>query len=161
MRLLADRSPIVEARAGDVEYKARGVPTNRPGYYTATLQVPSAGSWTVTIKSGFGPSNVTLLPIAAVSSAGRTPVILAESERGHRLFVAKGCLSCHTHARVADSGKYNVGPNLTNRGLDRAYLAKFLADPSVKTSWTSDARMPDLDLNDGEIAALIAFLNAK
>lgn len=158
MELIRDVTPTVEVRSGDAEVKARGVQTNRPGYYTATLNVPNPGKWTVTIQSGFGKSNLKLLPIAAVSSAGRTPVTLNENERGERLFVAKGCLSCHVHAQVAESGTYKVGPDLTNRGLDRKYLATFLADPSVKKSWTSEARMPDLDLKDNEIAALVTFL---
>ena len=161
MKLLPDRVPTIEARSGDVEYKARGVQTNRPGYYTAMLKLPNAGNWTVTIKSGFGPSNVTLMPIAAVSSAGRTPVVLTESERGQRLFVAKGCLSCHVHANVPESGTYKTGPDVTNRGLDRAYLARFLADPTIKTSWATEARMPDLNLNKNEIASLVAFLNGE
>jgi cytochrome c2 len=161
MNLLPGRSPTIEARSGDSEYNARAVQTNRPGYYTATVTPPKAGNWTLTIKSGFGASNVTLMPIAAVSSAGRMPVVLSDTERGQRLFVAKGCLTCHTHARVPESGTVSVGPNLTSRGLDRNYLAKFLADPSVKTSWTSEARMPNLNLNDREIAALVAFLNAS
>jgi len=161
MQLLTDRSPTVEARSDDGEFTARAVQTNKPGYYTATLTPPKTGNWTVTIKSGFGNSNVTLMPIAAVSSAGRTPVVLSDTERGQRLFVAKGCVTCHVHNSVLGSGKVQVGPNVTNRGLDKNYLAKFLDNPSIKTSWTTEARMPDLDLNQREIAALVAFLNAK
>jgi hypothetical protein len=160
MSLLTDRSPSIEARSDDAEFTARAVQTNKPGYYTATLTPSKTGNWTITIKSGFGNSNVTLMPIAAVGSAGRTPVVLSEAERGQRLFVAKGCVTCHVHNSVAGSGQVQVGPNVTNRGLDKNYLAKFLDDPAVKTSWTTDARMPDLDLNSREIAALVTFLNS-
>ena len=69
MHLLTDRSPSIEARSDDAQFKARAVQTNKPGYYTATLTAPKTGNWTVTIKSGFRNSNVTLMPIAAVSSA--------------------------------------------------------------------------------------------
>lgn len=159
MELLREIQPSIEARSGDVAYKAEAVATNRAGYYTAKLDVPNPGDWTVTIKSGFGRSNVTLLPIPAVSTSGRA-VALPEAARGERLFVAKGCLSCHVHDRIKDSGVINSGPNLTEARLSSDYLAKFLADPSAKTNWTSNSRMPDLDLKEKEIAALIAFLNS-
>ncbi len=159
MRLMDEVSPSIEARSGDNAYEARAVPTNRAGYYTAKLDLPATGQWAITIKSGWGASNVTLLPIAAVESVGRVPVTFTAAQRGHRLFVAKGCLSCHTHARVAQSGQYEVAPDLTERGLAGDYLARFLADPSVKKTWTSEARMPNLNLKPAEINALVAFLN--
>jgi len=61
--------------------------------------------------------------------------------------------------RAADrkcSGVVAVGPELTNRRLAPEYLQRFLADPSI-TGNTN--RMPNLDLKQAEIGALIAFLN--
>ena len=54
----------------------------------------------------------------------------------------------------------NMGPDLTDRRLPADYLAKFLADPSIKTVWASGNRMPNLELAPREIAALVAFIDA-
>jgi hypothetical protein len=51
-----------------------------------------------------------------------------------------------------------VGPELTDKRFAAAYLRDFLADPSIKPP-TTNARMPQLNLNDREISALIAFIN--
>lgn len=160
MELMRDVQPGIEARSGAAVYRAKAVATNRAGYYTAKLEVPNPGDWTITIKSGHGRSNVTLLPIPAISTSGRAVAALPEAARGERLFVAKGCLSCHVHDRIKDSGVINTGPNLTAARFSGDYLAEFLAKPSVKSNWTSNSRMPDLDLKEQEIAALIAFLNS-
>jgi len=156
-RLMGDLSPTIEARSGKLEQDARGVATNREGYYTATVNVPQTGNWELTIQSGFGPrSKVTLLPIPAVASAARPVVARAETDRGQRLFVAKGCVSCHVNNRVKGSGIWQVdAPDLTDRQLPKEYLQQFLANPAMKTR-----NMPNLNLKPDEIAALIAFQNA-
>ena len=48
--------------------RAHQIPGKETGRYAATLTVQSAGSWTITIKSGFGNSELTLLPIVAVAA---------------------------------------------------------------------------------------------
>lgn len=158
-RLIENLSPRIELGSGKQELVARAVATNRPGYYTATINVPSSGEWRATIQTSFGKSHLDLLPMTAVA-AGARPVAYTDVERGHRLFVAKGCAACHTHARVDDSGTYEVGPNLSARRFPAAYLRQFLANPSIKPS-TSELRMPNLNLQAKEIAALSAFLNAE
>jgi hypothetical protein len=50
-----------------------------------------------------------------------------------------------------------VGPELSTPRLAPAFLAKFLADPSIRPP-TGNFRMPNLQLKDTEIAALVAFL---
>jgi hypothetical protein len=158
VRLMSEVRPTIDARSGKTEMTARAVQTNRPGYYTATVTAPFTGPLYITIHSGWGKSDVTLRPIAAIAANSR-PVAISDFDRGHNLFVAKGCASCHVHSRVDDSGSVNVGPDLTAYRLQRDYLEKFLANPSVKTAWRSDARMPNLNLKSGEISALISFLN--
>ena len=148
----------VVARAGAHEVSAAATPGARDGHYAARLTLPRAGEWTVTIHSGFGTSNATLLPLRVVDPGARALPALAESERGRHLFVAKGCVSCHTHAGSGMSG-IAVGPELTNLRFPADYLARFLADPSIKPP-TTGARMPDLELAQREIAALVAFINA-
>lgn len=103
-----------------------------------------------------------MLPIAAIAP-GIALAALSDSERGRRLFVAKGCVSCHLHRAVAGSGTFAVGPELTERPLEREYLARYLADPSISPSNRSrgDGAMPDLDLDQAEIGALVAFLGGN
>jgi len=78
--------------------------------------------------------------------------------RGADLFLAKGCVVCHTHAAVADrytGPQTDVGPNLTDLALPVDYLHTWLRDPaSVKPK----TEMPNLGLDEEEINALVAFL---
>ena len=158
-RLIPDLSPRVEGSSGKDELTARAVQTNRAGFYTATITPSKAGDWRFTIQSGFGKSHLKLLPIAALNNGDRKTVALTVPEHGQRLFVAKGCLACHEHARVEGAGTYDVGPDLSAVRFAPDYLAKFLADPSIKPA-TSELRMPNLQLKPAEIAALVAFINA-
>jgi mono/diheme cytochrome c family protein len=154
--------PQVEVRGRGAPMRAVAAPAGAAGRYRTTLTLPEPGDWTFTIHSGFGKSRVTLLPIAALAP-GTAPAALSDSERGRRLFVAKGCVTCHLHRAVAGSGTYEVGPELTERPLAPDYLARFLADPSVSPSnrGRGDGAMPDLDLDQAEITALVAFLGGN
>jgi cytochrome c553 len=159
--LLTDLSPRVELSSGGSDLMARAVATNTPGYYTATLNVPKSGEWNATVQTGFGKSHLKLLPIEAVNAGGRKAATSwSQPERGHRMFVAKGCVACHQHAKVDGSGHYQVGPDLTDKRFPADYLQKFLADPSIKPRTAKTSKMPDLNLKDSEISALIAFINA-
>lgn len=82
---------------------------------------------------------------------------VAPAAHGKALFQAKGCASCHTHQAVAMSGNhgYNAGPDQSNYRADPAYLQRWLQDPQAIKPNTP---MPNLNLSDDEIAALIAFL---
>ena len=162
--LLPGLKPMVRGVAGSREFAARAVETNRPGYYTVTLDPKHTGDWTFTIYSGFGhddnDSKLKLMPIVAVTSAAR-PVALSHEQRGRRLFVAKGCVSCHLQKGV-EPIETRVGRiDLTDRQLSSEYLHKVLADPSVKKSWQSNWKMPNPELQPAEIAALVAFLQSR
>ena len=160
MALLSDLRPGIEA------VNARGRRVTGPawallekGAYRGTITVPDTGHWQLTIQSGFGRSKTTLLPIAAVD-ASHARVLLTDVERGRRLFAAKGCVTCHVHGGVGIAGDVQQAPNLTDRRFPADYLARFLADPSIKpptTSW----RMPNLQLKQAEITSLVAFINAE
>ncbi len=159
---LNDLRPVVSARSGDRDTRAAASPAGRPGRYTARLAVPNDGEWRVTIDSDFGDSRVTLLPIRASAAHNGNGAVPKASprERGRQLFVAKGCLTCHVHRDVERAGVVPVGPDLSERRFAADYLAMFLADPSIRPA-TGDVRMPDLDLSQTEIAALVAFINAE
>jgi cytochrome c2 len=155
---LKNLEPRVEARAsGAATAAAVAQPGKEAGQYTARLVLPQAGDWTITIHSGFGNSRVTLLPMQVIEPTAQPPVALAAADRGRRLFVAKGCVTCHLHRDVTGSGVVAVGPELTAGGrLTPEYLQRFLADPSTTAK---SNRMPNLNLKQPEVAALIAFLN--
>ncbi|HEX6314519.1 MAG TPA: cytochrome c [Gemmatimonadaceae bacterium] len=147
--LLTGLKGNVEARAGGevVRVDAR---SSGPKY-SATLTLPRADSWTITVNSGFGPSKTTLKPIMARAS-GAAPIQMAEAQRGEHLFYAKGCATCHVEMKVIPvdvrSGKY-----------DAQFVKKLLADPaSMPKRHAADVEMPDLGLKSGEIAALAAYL---
>lgn len=84
----------------------------------------------------------------------------APAVRGHALYIAKGCTTCHVHAAVAGSGMIKAGPDLTPKRYQADYLARFLADPSIARTPGNTNTMPKLELKPIEIAALAAFINA-
>ncbi len=79
---------------------------------------------------------------------------------GKALFTAKGCAACHQHADVIVSATVgHVGaPNLTDYRPDPEFLRRWLRDPQAVRPGT---RMPNLNLSDDEIEALIAFLSTN
>ncbi len=154
---LNNLEPRVEARAsGGATAGAVAERSKEEGQYTARLVLSEPGTWTITIHSGFGNSRVTLEPLQIIDAGAQPPAALSAADRGRRLFVAKGCVTCHLHRDVNGSGVIAVGPELTSRHLAPEYLQRFLADPSITGSAN---RMPNLNLKPTEIAALIAFLN--
>jgi mono/diheme cytochrome c family protein len=93
---------------------------------------------------------------SAAFAAGEGRSLVAS---GANLFVAKGCVICHTHSDIPDryvAFQTNVGPNLTSYSAAPTFLRLWLSDPvGVKPK----TQMPNLELSDAEIEALILFLN--
>ncbi len=153
--------PTVEATSGKLTVAAAATPGAGAGQYAATLTPSEPGEWTITIHSGFNTASVTLLPVQAIAPGARPPAPLADAERGRRLFVAKGCVSCHLHRAVNPNGG-GVGPELTGKHFAAEFLTKFLADPAaVIPPRPGSATMPNLELKPLEISALIAFINTE
>jgi mono/diheme cytochrome c family protein len=169
VRVLSGLTPVISAvheQSGDtVEF---GATEDTPGHYLAELVFPREGTWSWSVNA-FGP--VQPLPPLAVLPAGTalaTPGEEGEAlsdwgalvERGAALYVAKGCVVCHQHAKVSVQAfaSINRGPDLTDFGASADYLSVWLANPAaVKPSTV----MPALGLDEAEIEALIAFLNAE
>jgi Cytochrome c. len=84
----------------------------------------------------------------------------SQAELGRDLFIAKGCMLCHSHNETNKIREFGVdmGPDLTNFSASPEYLRLWLKDPSAVKS---TAQMPNLELCDAEIDALIAFINDK
>lgn len=159
--LLDDLHGSIEASNGDQVVRAEATKGHDQGQYTATFVPTRSGDWTVTIRTGFMSNEVTL-PTIPVVDQGVTPAALSDAERGRRLFVAKGCVTCHVHGDVAGSGRVAVGPELTALRFDPDYLRRFLSNPSIKPPLPgTNMQMPNLGLKPPEIAALTAFINGE
>lgn len=151
----------LEARKGEIRVKGRSWETPTRGVYRAVLTVPSAGDWTVTIRTNFGRSRAETLPWRAISPSERV-LALTDAARGRHLFAARGCVSCHVHRAVDVEGELQTsGPDLTQARFVPSYVAQFLADPSIKPPMPNRAQMPNLRLQDAEIQALVAFLTRE
>jgi cytochrome c553 len=159
--LLSGLRGSIEAQAAGQTVREVASPGIDAGQYNVTFTLPRPGSWTITIRSGFGNNQVTLLPVPVVNP-GRSAPPLAAADRGLRLFVAKGCVTCHVHPDVQGSGEIKLGPDLAGRRFAADYLQRFLADPNIATTRGPDGfEMPDLKLDPQEIASLVAFINAE
>jgi len=101
---------------------------------------------------------------AQTAASSRNGAVSSPSqvEFGKQLFIAKGCITCHQNSKVGSSSDYwtiDMGaPNLSKFSAVPEVISMRLKDPaSVK----SDTKMPNLDLTDVEIEALLAFINSK
>ena len=161
VKLLGGLKPTLVAtdEKGSPEVRVAAVPDTAVGYYVAKLVVPKAGTWTITINSGFMDSRLKLVPMPAVAAARAKNAELSV-ERGRSLYVAKGCVGCHVHGAITGYPAMAVGPNLTAKRYQPDYLAKLLADPSIARTPGQQNVMPNLGLATSEISALVAFLNA-
>jgi len=87
---------------------------------------------------------------------------ISQVDMGRQLFIAKGCITCHLNSRVASSSEYwtiEMGAtNLSKFSASPEALRLRLKDPS---SVKSDTKMPNLNLSEAEIEALITFINSK
>jgi len=130
------------------------VPRPATGTYAATFTAPSTGSLLLTIKSGWGSSELNLLPQIVVARGTKRPAMGA-ADRGRMLFVAKGCTICHASADASDDNNHlKVGPDLDGGRLTRQYVLQKITNPASQI-------MPDLGLSDAEAAAIAAFLSGE
>ena len=92
---------------------------------------------------------------AEVSEEASSAGAVAE---GRALFLAKGCPSCHQHDDAGtEPGFIGIGPDLTNYQPDPEFVRRWLRDPQAVRPTTF---MPNLELKEAEIDALIAFLGS-
>lgn len=101
------------------------------------------------------------LPSQAAPTAS-APVIASDSapeEMGRALFLAKGCVMCHAHTEFTEVrkafGDFSIGPDLSTVPNTAEYLHTWLKDPQALKPTTE---MPNLELKETEIEALVAFL---
>ncbi|MEP7000644.1 MAG: cytochrome c, partial [bacterium] len=164
--LLDGLKPTITLKSGSTETTIPVNGANERGRYAAMITAPHAGEWTIKIHSGFMNLERTLLPMHVIAAGAPAPRALADAERGHQLFVAKDCVSCHMRGGEGTDG-YKFGPDLTGKRYVADYVAKFLADPEssplsrIAAMTPNSTRMPNLNLKEREIATLVAFLNSE
>lgn len=101
---------------------------------------------------------------AQSKSSDEPPIVpsISQVEYGRQLFIAKGCITCHYNSKAASSTDYwtiDMGaPNLSKFSASPEALRLRLKDPS---SVKSDTGMPNLNLAEDEIEALIVFINSN
>jgi cytochrome c2 len=126
-------------------------------WLTVTALVSVVGFGLVTRASAFSREATPNLP--------DRPALTASAELGQTLFVAKGCIVCHRHAAVSEVRQrfgsefveFWAGPDLPTLATDPKLLHDWLKDPSAMKPNTD---MPNLELKEPEIEALVAFLLA-
>ena len=105
---------------------------------------------------------VGLLAVPALQTeAGSHPENESLAARGQELFTAKGCVVCHSHAQADPRTRglsTGAGPNLSAYQASPEFLRSWLKDPA---GTRSNATMPNLGLQEDEIEALAAFINAE
>jgi mono/diheme cytochrome c family protein len=141
--------------SGKDELSVPAVARPGAGTYAVTFTAPAAERVFLTIKSGFGNSQLRLYPQRVIAAGASRPTV-AGAERGQLLFVAKGCVTCHSNTDLAerpDNQTLTVGPELGGRRLTRDYVIQKLKSPSQN--------MPDLGLSEAEVTALAAFLTGE
>ena len=140
----------VDARSGGTVIGAPATPLDEDGHYVATITLPSAGTWTLDVVSGFLDSSGRGA-LRAVQPGDTVPALSAVA-KGSGLFVSKGCATCHLDARMSSA------PAIKESGYEPQYLTQFLKRPPVRGA--NEWGMPNLQLADAEVASLIAYLNA-
>jgi mono/diheme cytochrome c family protein len=105
--------------------------------------------------AGFGLHTQMPQSVLAESELTTVPAIAPEA-LGEALFVAKGCIQCHTNSNVTIAkNMHPFGPDITFSKRTADYLQTWLADPSALKPGT---QMPNLHLSDAEIDTLVTFL---
>lgn len=110
---------------------------------------------------GFASAASRLQPQPEVDTAApASEPVISQVEMGRELFVAKGCMVCHSHVETNPIREFGteIGPDLSRLTASPEYLRLWLKNPAAAKS---TATMPNLGLSETEIEALIAFLNAK
>jgi mono/diheme cytochrome c family protein len=152
--------PKVMAVADTDRITSDAQPAGQTGRYVATLTFPRPAAWVITVDSGFVESRLTLLPVPVVSNAAHAATPQTPVGRGLRLFVAKGCGTCHQNSLGSGNTSLGFAPALVAGKHPDGVLTSMLLKPeAVFTRSQTIEAMPNLNLQPDEVTALVAFIN--
>jgi mono/diheme cytochrome c family protein len=163
--LMEGLQPKVVAVAGKEQVAGAVQPAGHTGGYVATLTFPRPAAWVITVDSGFGVnSRLTLLPlpvVASTASASHAASAQTAAGRGLRLFVAKGCVTCHQNSLASGNTSLGFAPPLVAGKYGDGHLASILLKPEAVLARSQQpvGAMPNLGLQPDEVSALVAFIN--
>jgi len=161
--------PKVTANSGAISVEGSVSKAKNPGEYTATLILPRPGLWMIRIQiwtDETGPDRFngsTLPELRSIDAGTGAPPQLHQAALGERLFVLKGCNTCHSipEEKLARARESNPtianGPYLFERHTPEAYWKRFLAGP-VEPVKVGDIELHKLGLTRSEVEALKVFL---
>lgn len=165
--LMDGLQPRVVAVADKEQVAVVAQPAGHTGGYVATLTFPRPAAWVITIDSGFGVnSRLTLLPlpvVAPTTAASQATTGQTGAGRGLRLFVAKGCVTCHQNSVGSGNTSLGFAPALVARKYEDGHLASILSRPEAvlpRSQQQPVGAMPNLGLQPDEVTALVAFINS-
>jgi cytochrome c oxidase subunit 2 len=103
---------------------------------------------------------------AATPAAGAAPATESLVQRGAQVFANGACITCHTVRGTPAQAR--VGPDLTHFGARRSIAANTLTNtPENLARWLRNPQavkpgnlMPNLNLSDQDIQALVAYLGS-
>jgi cytochrome c oxidase subunit II len=98
---------------------------------------------------------VLLVSVVLLASCAQAQDRSALIGQGRMVFRDQGCYGCHTAEKMGTG----IGPDLSRIGAkhDQTYLTRWLRDPSMQRP---SAHMPKIQLTDGEVNALSAYLGS-
>lgn len=96
-----------------------------------------------------------VIPPAPAPQVAAAPSAQSMAERGAALFQAKGCVACHQHEAMPAGDGPRIGPDLSHYEPAPEFVRAWLRGPAAIRPNT---QMPNMELDDAEIEALLAFL---
>lgn len=178
-QMLAGRAPVLLVRSGGwlgERQRVTAERTREPGVYRATFTAPDGEKLFVRVDTDFNGWTVDLWPIAVRAARGTSVATVANvdgasaaHERGRALYIAKGCVGCHTKQDDAQLENYpamRVGPDLGGRSFPLDFLVQKMTDaaslrPVQPRFGARIAVMPQLEVSAEEARAIAGYLNAR
>jgi mono/diheme cytochrome c family protein len=168
--LMSGRAAVVKLRTGGLlgaRQEIEAERTRERGVYRATSTPSEPGELRVVVDADYHGYEAPLLPITVVARGATAPTQTAEV-RGRALFVAKGCIGCHTKnddAVLNDFREMRVGPDLGGRSFPAAWLVQKITDPaSLRPAGRPNNQtslMPQLEVTLAEAQAIASYINFR